>query len=43
MFHYQYAVTNITKVLQGIYEPVIVALVQTDGRLIEHIGDPLEL
>ena len=37
VFHHQHAVANVTQVFQGVDEPVVVALMQTDAGLVEHI------
>ena len=37
VFHHQHAVANVTQVFQGVDEPVVVALVQTNAGLVQHI------
>ena len=37
VFHHQHAVANVAQMLQGVDEPVVVALVQTDAGFVQHI------
>ena len=39
VLHHQYRVTQITQAGQGGQQALVVALVQTDGRLVEHVHD----
>ena len=42
VLHHQYAVANIAQVLQGANQAVVVALVQADAGLVQHIHHPCE-
>ena len=37
VFHHQHAVANVAQMLQGVDQPVVVALVQTDAGFVQHI------
>ncbi len=43
MLHHQHGVAQVAHSLQGVDEPGVVALVQADARLVEHVEDAHEL
>src|SRR4051794_18778320 len=43
MLHYQYTVPYITQIFQGCDQSLVIALMQANGWLVQHISDSLQL